>query len=299
MGKEKYLRKMRKSYFKNENIMINNIIILIMSKNSGDTIVILDQSGSMSSMGSEPIQSVQLIVDENKHNNIKFTLVTFNNLVTWVINDQPINQVSIDEKSYNPMGQTALNDAICKTIYKKLGSSRQKDVVLIIITDGIDNCSQKYSTITTKDLINFVKTEHNWEVNYIGANINVFKEGLKINIDRKNCLEYKQNISGSLMRACRTVSGTYHPEQPALKIKENGRSNFQSPQFLANSGPPPLLPLKRTYGTMSSNRTNSRPFVVEPIPPFSLLPPPPLIVSSKKCIKKINTEVEVPLLRVN
>lgn len=57
-----------------------------------------------------------------------------------------------------------------------------KKVIFIIITDGLENCSIRYS----KDRIKSMIYRHsNWEFIYLGADIDSFSEGTNIGIDEK------------------------------------------------------------------------------------------------------------------
>ena len=177
-----------------------------------DIIVILDESGSMQVMGSEPVHSVNSIFTEQK-NKQKFddgataTLVTFSDKSIRVIDSQKFSELKeLTMKDYNPEGKTTLNDTICSTIKTKLDSSKPDNVVLMIITDGEENASLIYSRDDVKRMIKLVEDDYDWKVIFIGANIDVFNSGNKMNIRSDRCAEFDQMVSGSLLTLCRSTS---------------------------------------------------------------------------------------------
>ena len=101
-----------------------------------DIIVIMDQSGSMNSMGDEPLQALNdFILEQQKsiEDDATFSLWTFNDKVQLVIDDQPLQSVKEITK-YEPVGMTAMNDAIGKAIITKYRKFKSNNVVCLIIT---------------------------------------------------------------------------------------------------------------------------------------------------------------------
>lgn len=175
-----------------------------------DIIVIIDESSSMNVMGDEPVDAVNAIINgqkENKENNSTFTLVKFNDKVTNVIENELIHSVkSFHKKDYNPCNMTALHDSICKTINAKLESKNPYNVILTIITDGKENCSQSFTLQDTQKLVKLVESKYSWKVIFIGANMNTLEEGTKINIDSNRCSSFDQTNKGDLVKLCRKTS---------------------------------------------------------------------------------------------
>lgn len=173
-------------------------------------IVILDKSGSMVSMGEEPVQSINVFVDEQKLNsddNATFTLVTFNDTSHVVIDHQPLSSVQpLLQKDYYPYGGTALNDAVCTTIENELESHEPNNKVLVIITDGYENSSREYSTWELKSMIKKVESEHDWKVVFMGANINAYDEGSNIGIRTDRCAQFNSDMPGDLLQLSRQTS---------------------------------------------------------------------------------------------
>jgi uncharacterized protein YegL len=180
-------------------------------KYTSDIIIILDHSGSMKSMGNEPIQSINAFLKEQKNNCIEdgstFTLVIFDNKYRVITDHIPIKDVDdILESTYNPTGGTALNDAICFTITKELELHNTDNKIVLIITDGEENSSQTFSSVDTRNMVSDCREKHNWEFIFIGANIDAFSSGNNINIKKTQCAQFSQQVPGDLLQMCRQVS---------------------------------------------------------------------------------------------
>lgn len=202
-----------------------------------DVIAILDESASMAKMDKEPIDSINFFFKEQKkqNDNANATLVTFNTHTKILFENKNLSDLNeINYSDYHPQGGTALNDAICSTINKKLNSSNPDNVVLLIITDGEENSSQNYSNEDTRNMISLVEDKHSWKVIFMGANIDAFSEGNKMNINTDRCAQYDQMVAGDLLSLCRTVSqqvSDYRRSRsegdtdPELKIPGNIKMN--------------------------------------------------------------------------
>lgn len=176
-----------------------------------DIIMILDSSASMDTMGKEPVQSVNAFLNEQKNNSLDdgatFTLVTFNHHTNVIMDNIPLkNAMPIEMCDYNPLGYTALNDAVCSTIKNVLESSKPRSKIVVIITDGEENSSLKYTKEDTKKMIKDCQDNHDWKFIFIGANIDAFAEGCNLNINKSQCGQFVQEIHGDLMKLCKQTS---------------------------------------------------------------------------------------------
>jgi hypothetical protein len=179
---------------------------------------IIDSSGSMETMtkttrnsdGSctvikEPVTAINGFIDDYKKKSNLETEFNFTMFDSFV-NELPPNS-KITNDNYNPAGMTALYDAIGSNIEKLLAKyNSNTSVIIIIITDGEENSSQTFTLKKVKELINKVEKELKWKVIFIGANINVFKEGANMNISRDRTCEYDQQVSGNLNIIMRSAS---------------------------------------------------------------------------------------------
>lgn len=176
---------------------------------STDIIVLIDSSGSMSVMGEEPIKSVNEFISKQQQNNdeSRLTIISFSSDTKKLIKNKPIQEVEkISQDEYIPSGSTSLYDCICTVISKRLSSNKINNVILLIITDGHENSSKHYNRKQTKDYLELVQTKYNWQILFIGANINSFEEGKNLSINSDKCAQFDQNCPGNLLSLMRTAS---------------------------------------------------------------------------------------------
>jgi len=162
-------------------------------------IMVVDQSGSMSSLTSQTIRSFNWFLSKQRkavlkgeQNPPQFTLSKFNTqqkVDSW----NNIKQAhKLNRWSYRPGGGTRLHDSL-ECIYKQFG--HEKNNILMIITDGMDNASQLDDDdvkATLEKLIN----ENGWVANYIGANQNAKSVGMNLGVPEENCVTYNFSNEG-------------------------------------------------------------------------------------------------------
>lgn len=56
--------------------------------------------------------------------------------------------------------------------------------LFIIITDGLENSSKRYTYVTIKQMVERQKEKYGWEFIFIGANMDVIQEANKFGIDQ-------------------------------------------------------------------------------------------------------------------
>jgi hypothetical protein len=170
---------------------------------------ILDQSGSMSSMGDEPLQGLNSFYDKQKESGDFYsTLLTFNNDVKFIHKNIIGKEIKeLKKKDLIPQGLTALYDAIGEGIeYQK--SIKLENVLVVIMTDGENNASQKFKKEDIQTLISHMEKKYGWSFSYLGANQDSFRVATDINIKnyqnfeftREGCGEVFRNISDTVSR---------------------------------------------------------------------------------------------------
>jgi hypothetical protein len=179
-----------------------------------DIVYVLDESGSMSSMGNEPKDSVNRTVADQKALNIPgthFTLIKFNSSVTVVYDDVPLEDVP-EFTDYQPKEMTALYDAIGTAIDNKKakGEGKYENVICVILTDGMENCSKDYvldsktKKNAIKTMIKEMKEKHSWQFIYAAANQDAFAIGATMGMH--NCVDYEPTQFG-MQYMSREISG--------------------------------------------------------------------------------------------
>lgn len=193
-----------------------------------DIIFILDESGSMDSMGNEPVQAVNSFVAKQKEavkDEATFTLWKFNNHVTKVYDDVPLSEVP-EFADYKPDSMTALFDAIGMAIDTKKTKGKIDGVVCVILTDGKNNASRKYTATSIKALIKEMETEHNWSFIFLGANQDAFEAGGDIGV--RNCANF-DCCGGGLTKTCNVASAAVAAYRTSSQKDPNAKLEAVSP----------------------------------------------------------------------
>lgn len=171
-----------------------------------DIIFILDESGSMSTMGIEPVQAVNKFIDDQKvamgDDGATFSLWKFSSTVVKLIDDVPLKDVK-EFSDFQPKDMTSLYDAIGHAIDTKKKKSSFDNVVCIILTDGLENSSTEYSAATIRSMIKDMEENHNWKFVYLGANQDAFAVGDAMGVGR--CAQYTCD-PGEMIGITREVS---------------------------------------------------------------------------------------------
>ncbi len=169
-------------------------------------VIILDESGSMSSIYRETLTSINEVLggirkDQEEHPEQKnyVTIVTFEGNGIKGIKTRrdrvPIESIKdFSEADYRPGGCTPLYDAMGKTLNELEGLVHEDDRVLAtVITDGMENSSEEYSGKTIKALVDRLR-EKGWTLAYIGANQDAVEVAKDLHID--NALDFDADEDG-------------------------------------------------------------------------------------------------------
>ena len=176
-----------------------------MRKDLIELVFILDRSGSMSGMESDTIGGFNSLLEKQKKvdGEAIVTTVLFDDryeLLHDRIGIKVINKIG--ENEYFVRGSTALLDAIGRTITKIENAlnhtsedERAEKVFVVIITDGYENASREFTYPMIKELIESKKGK-NWEFIFLGANIDVAEESMRIGIARDRAVKFKVDPKG-------------------------------------------------------------------------------------------------------
>lgn len=137
--------------------------------------ILLDRSGSMSSMWDEALSSINAYVAKLAEDKVDtgVTLATFDDqagLQFDVIRDRiiPVTWHKVSSAEAQPRGMTPLNDATGKIVNLAKSGNYDK-VAIIIMTDGMENASHELTTIQVRQLLDDCRAK-NWQVIFLGAN---------------------------------------------------------------------------------------------------------------------------------
>lgn len=170
-----------------------------------ELIFILDRSGSMGGLERDTIHGFNGMIERQKaeSRNVNVTTVLFDDAVEIVHDRFPIEIIQpLTEQEYFVKGCTALLDAVGEAVtkidnvQKRLPESyRAEKVIFVIITDGLENSSERFCYEQVRTMIE-EKKQCGWEFLFLGANIDAGKEAEKIGIKRNRSVTYKNDPDG-------------------------------------------------------------------------------------------------------
>lgn len=175
--------------------------------NTTELVFILDRSGSMDGLEDDTTGGFNSLIEKQKKQNgeCRVSTVLFDN-VSEVIHDRvKLEQVRpLTREQYFVRGSTALIDAIGGAIHH-IGNvhkyARPEDVpehtVFVIITDGMENSSCRYSSDTVKNMIKRQEEKYGWEFLFIGANIDAVQTAGSIGIKANRAVNYNADSEGT------------------------------------------------------------------------------------------------------
>jgi uncharacterized protein YegL len=168
---------------------------------------ILDRSGSMNSCQQTAIAGFnQFLNDQQKTEGLaKLTLVLFDDEYLVAVSSIPVQEVvPLNDDTYQPRGCTALLDAIGKTVDDlglRLAALAEKDrpgqVIVAILTDGLENASQRFNWKEIAGKIKHQTDTYKWIFLFLGANQDAIATAANLSIAAKNAATYVADDAGS------------------------------------------------------------------------------------------------------
>jgi len=182
--------------------------------NKTEILVILDASGSMESQASEAASGLNdFLADQAKQpGECVVTLVQFNSNNPYrVIFERLLakDAPKIGPTNYYCAGMTPMRQCVCQGI-DMLGEAlskmeefdRPSKVVVVIITDGLENASGiMYTVAEVKRRIKHQEEVYSWQFVFLGKDINSEEEGGAIGIQKGTTADF-----GSIRAACAVTS---------------------------------------------------------------------------------------------
>ncbi|MBQ9487253.1 MAG: VWA domain-containing protein [Selenomonadaceae bacterium] len=169
-------------------------------------ICILDRSGSMHSLANDVIGGYNSFLANQRKESGKaeVTTVIFDDRYEKISDAVDLNEVKdITSAEYFARGNTALMDAIGRTITETLANMEREKicpakrrVLVLIMTDGLENASKEYDKAAVKALIESTTKNYEWRYEFIGANIDSAAEAKSIGIDANHAMNYDADSEG-------------------------------------------------------------------------------------------------------
>lgn len=169
-------------------------------------LLILDESGSMSSIEkqavdsvNETLQSVRAAQEKYKEEQDHFvSFITFNSSGVKTVLDrvEALKAEDITPAQFNPACCTPLYDAIGQSVNELKKSVAENDKVLVtIITDGYENASREYNQASVKALTEKLGKQ-GWTFAYISTNQDAMAVSHDLGI--KNAMNFEATVCGTV-----------------------------------------------------------------------------------------------------
>lgn len=163
-----------------------------MKYETSELVFILDRSGSMSVLEKDTIGGFNSLIQKQRKEKGKcyVSCVLFDDVQEVIYDRVPLNEVKkMTQKQYYARDCTALLDAMGGAIHHignvhKYSKEEIGKTLFIIITDGLENSSKRYTYVTIKQMVERQKEKYGWEFIFIGANMDVIQEANKFGIDQ-------------------------------------------------------------------------------------------------------------------
>jgi len=181
-----------------------------MKENYTHITYLLDRSGSMQSVWSDVAGGYQTIIEENQTfpGECTFTLVGFDTAYEKPVDMAPIAEVDPANLPFAPRGQTALLDALGRTIAEMgealaaLPEAERPDKVLLLVqTDGLENASQEYSGEQVRAMIKHQRDVYKWDFMFLGAGEDsIAAQGVAVGMPVSSSAAYDKGGTESVMQ---------------------------------------------------------------------------------------------------
>ena len=168
-------------------------------------ILILDESGSMDSQRHDIIGGINTMirqqreVEPHRNREVHFDIVKFSDTVKPVRSETLADIKEFTDYDYQPTGCTALFDAIGSTIQKHRD---EKNVVLVIATDGQENSSRNYTYREITRMITEQRENNGWHILYLSEDIDTFAQGDRIGCSNVHKQSYNACVQKSSLGKC-------------------------------------------------------------------------------------------------
>jgi len=131
--------------------------------------ILLDRSGSMSSMWEEAIGGINSYV-KNIKMNADITVAAFDTLSYEIVRNTTVDDwTNIKYNEIEPRAGTPLLDATARIMHNMVDSKASR-AILVVVTDGDENSSQKYNKNDIKKLTSQITNDLDYELVFLGAN---------------------------------------------------------------------------------------------------------------------------------
>lgn len=200
------------------------------NNNLTEMVFILDRSGSMHGLEGDTIGGFNAMIDkQKKEEGEAFVSTILFCDESKVIHDRSrISEIrKLTQEEYYTCGCTALLDAVGDAIHHISNvhkyarkEDRPAKTVFVIITDGLENASRRYTYQKVRGMIERRKEKYGWEFLFLGANMDAVEIAARVGIAADRAVTYNCDDVGVGINY-RTVSNAVSGMRSKGVIEEN------------------------------------------------------------------------------
>lgn len=189
-----------------------------------EIILIVDRSGSMSSIKADAEGGITEFVNEQKKiGEANLTIVEFDDRVDAVL--ERVDIKTAPEYKLSPRGMTSLYDAIGMTLANAESLNPTGKVIVAIVTDGGENSSREYTQEAVFNRITELK-EKEWEFLFLSADQDAFGTAAGLGVGAGQTVMFAANSEG--------MKGAYDAVSVYTSSVRGGLNTAQASQELQN-----------------------------------------------------------------
>lgn len=171
-------------------------------------VFLLDRSGSMQSIKTDTEGGFAAFIGEQRHatGECAVTLAQFDNEYEIVYSG--LSVADVPALNLQPRGSTALLDAMGRLITdtgQKLATmpenERPGNVVVAIMTDGMENSSREWTHPAIKSLVEQQTKNYGWQFLYMGADQDAIEVGGRLGVAPTHAVTYSRGNVDAVMAA--------------------------------------------------------------------------------------------------
>lgn len=182
---------------------------------------LLDRSGSMANCIDDTIGGFNTFLKAQPPD-IIISLTLFDHEVETLYTQPAKDAPLLDTKTFVPRGATALLDSIGHVI--KMISLEEVKPTIVILTDGFENSSKKYTKFHINDLIT-EKKKLGWEFVFLAANQDAIQAANELGIPESSAMTFCTETVGSAMRsASEAITRTRTGETQKVEFSQLDRA---------------------------------------------------------------------------
>ena len=207
---------------------MNKTVFVDEPKSSDRLILVLDESGSMAPQKNDIIGGInetirqQRELEPSRNGQVHFDIVKFSSIVKPARRETLESIREFGDADYRPTGSTALYDAIGKTISEY---RNERDVIMIIATDGEENASRTYAKPEIVRMIAEQREKFDWDFVYLSEDIDTFKQGTSMGMVNGSKGAYNACVGDKYLGKTMESSGY---QAQICNLRQKKAANFSS-----------------------------------------------------------------------